>query len=163
MLFQGQEFLQGEWFRDDVPLDWNLQEEFSGIVRLYRDLILLRLNHKGFTRGLTGQHVQARHVNDANNVIAFHRWENGGPGDDTMIVANFTNQPKQNYQIGFPAEGLWKLRLNSDAKVYSNDFGGFQSGDVTAKKGDYDGFPATAAVNIGPYSVLIFSQEPPKK
>jgi hypothetical protein len=34
---------------------------------------------------------------------------------------------------------------------------------VTAKKGDYDGFPATANVNIGPYSVLIFSQEPPKK
>lgn len=36
MLFQGQEFLQGEWFRDDVPLDWNLNAEFHGIVLLYR-------------------------------------------------------------------------------------------------------------------------------
>ncbi len=160
MLFQGQEFLQGEWFQDNLPLDWHQNEEFHGIVRLYRDLIRLRLNEEGVTRGLTGQHIQIKHVNDADNVIAFHRWEQGGPGDDTLIVANFTNQPKENYQIGFPSEGLWKLRLNSDAPVYSDDFSGFKSSDVTAQKGDYDGFPATAAVNIGPYSVLIFSQDP---
>jgi 1,4-alpha-glucan branching enzyme len=163
MLFQGQEFLQGEWFRDDVPLDWHQREEYRGIVRLYRDLINLRLNRQGFTRGLTGQYIEIKHINDANNVIAFHRWEQGGPGDSTIVVANFTNQAKENYQIGFPAEGVWKLRLNSDAQVYSQDFAGFKSGDVTAKKGDYDGYPATATVNIGPYTVLIFSQEPPQK
>ncbi|MCC6457810.1 MAG: alpha amylase C-terminal domain-containing protein [Caldilineaceae bacterium] len=163
MLFQGQEFLQGEWFRDDVPLDWDLNEEYRGIVRLYRDLVYLRLNRQGFTRGLTGQNLYTGHVNDANNVIAFRRWEAGGPGDDTMIVVNFTNQPKENYQIGFPAEGVWRLRFNSDAQVYSQDFAGFKSLDVTAKKGDYDGLPATATVNIGPYSALIFSQDPPKK
>ena len=43
MLFQGQEFLEGEWFRDTVPVDWDKQDEFRGIVRLYRDLIRLRL------------------------------------------------------------------------------------------------------------------------
>jgi 1,4-alpha-glucan branching enzyme len=163
MLFQGQEFLQGAWFRDDVPLDWHQRDEYRGIVRLYRDLVQLRLNRKGFTRGLTGQNIEIRHVNDANNVIAFRRWETGGPGDDTIVIANFTNAPKENYQIGFPAEGVWKLRLNSDAQVYSQEFAGFNSTDVMAGKGDYDGYPANAAVNIGPYSVLIFSQEPPKK
>lgn len=163
MIFQGQEFLQGAWFRDDVPLDWYQNQEFRGIVRLYRDLITLRLNRQGFTRGLTGQGLQISHVNDANNVIAFHRWESGGPGDDTFVVANFTNEGKENYQLGFPVEGLWKLRLNSDAQVYSKEFAGYKSGDVTAKKGDYDGFPATATVSIGPYTVLIFSQEPVKK
>jgi 1,4-alpha-glucan branching enzyme len=163
MLFQGQEFLQGQWFRDDVPLDWDLRDEYRGIVRLYRDLVHLRLNRQGFTRGLTGQNLYIGHVNNANNVIAFRRWEAGGPGDDTMIVVNFTNQPKENYQIGFPDEGVWRLRFNSDAQVYSQDFAGFKSLDVTAKKGDYDGLPATATVNIGPYSALIFSQDPPKK
>ena len=58
MLFQGQEFLEGEWFRDDVPLDWDLSREFRGIVRLYRDLIALRLDRRGVTRGLRGQGVQ---------------------------------------------------------------------------------------------------------
>ena len=41
MLFQGQEFLEGGWFRDTVPVDWDKREEFRGIVRLYRDLIRL--------------------------------------------------------------------------------------------------------------------------
>src|SRR5690606_33993057 len=78
MLFQGQEFLQGEWFRDDVPLDWDLSEEYHGILRLYRDLVHLRLNRKGFTHGLTGHNLHIGHVNNANNVIAFRRWEEGG-------------------------------------------------------------------------------------
>jgi 1,4-alpha-glucan branching enzyme len=33
MLFQGQEFLEGGWFRDTVPLDWDQSDEFRGIVR----------------------------------------------------------------------------------------------------------------------------------
>ena len=54
MLFQGQEFLEGGWFRDTVPLDWDQNDEFHGIVRLYRDLIRLRLNRDGFTRASAG-------------------------------------------------------------------------------------------------------------
>ena len=33
MLFQGQEFLEGNWFRDTVPVDWDQRDEFHGIVR----------------------------------------------------------------------------------------------------------------------------------
>ncbi len=50
MIFQGQEFLEGGWFRDDLPLDGDLSREFRGIVRLYRDLISLRLDRRGVTR-----------------------------------------------------------------------------------------------------------------
>jgi 1,4-alpha-glucan branching enzyme len=158
MLFQGQEFLEGEWFRDTVPVDWDKQEEFRGIVRLYRDLIYLRLNKGGQTRGLMGQHVQMIRVDDANNVIAFRRWMDGGPGDDVVVVANFERNPRNNFEIGFPAAGAWKLQLNSDWKGYSSIFESFPSGDVTAQPGEYDGLPAHGPVNIGPYSVLVFSQ-----
>ncbi len=89
MLFQGQEFLEGEWFRDTVPLDWDQRDEFHGIVRLYRDLIRLRLNRDGFTRGLCGQFTQVYHLHDERKVIAFHRWDKGGPADDVVVVANF--------------------------------------------------------------------------
>jgi 1,4-alpha-glucan branching enzyme len=74
MLFQGQEFLQGGWFNDHVPLDWDRAETFSGILVLYRDLIDLRLNRNGLTRGLTGQHINVHHVNDSDKLIGFHRW-----------------------------------------------------------------------------------------
>lgn len=160
MLFQGQEFLEGEWFRDTVPVDWDKKDEFRGIVRLYRDLIRLRRNTDGKSRGLMGQHVQLIRVDDANNVIAFRRWMEGGPGDDVVVMANFHRNPRNEFRIGFPATGAWKLLLNSDWKGYSPEFGDYPSADVTATAGEYDSLPANAAVNIGPYSVLVYSQLP---
>ncbi|MCC6512263.1 MAG: 1,4-alpha-glucan branching protein, partial [Pirellulaceae bacterium] len=73
MLFQGQEFLEDGWFQDSVPLDWHKSEEFSGLVRMYRDLIHLRLNRSGMTRGLCGAGLNTFHQNQADNVIAYHR------------------------------------------------------------------------------------------
>jgi len=75
-----------------------------------------------------------------------------------VIVANFHRNPRENFEIGFPAVGAWKLHLNSDWTGYSAEFGGYPSADVLAKPGEWDGLPAHAAVNIGPYSVLVFSQ-----
>jgi 1,4-alpha-glucan branching enzyme len=60
--------------------------------------------------------------------------------------------------IGFPSAGIWKLRFNSDWQGYSDDFGGHPSTDIVAEPGEYDGFPFHAALSMGPYSVLIFSQ-----
>lgn len=158
MLFQGQEFLEGGWFRDTVPVDWDQKDEFHGIVRLYRDLIRLRLNREGFTRGLCGQFTQVYHVNDESKVIAFHRWDKGGAADDVVVVANFFHEPHDGYVIGFPAAGSWKLRFNSDWQGYSDDFQDYPSTNVAAEPGECDGFPFHAALSIGPYSVLIFSQ-----
>ncbi|MEB3190636.1 MAG: hypothetical protein VKL42_09875, partial [Snowella sp.] len=69
MLFQCQEFLEGGWFRDTVPVDWEQREEFHGILRLHHDLIRLRRNLDGFSQGLCGQFTQ---VYLYNNVIS--RW-----------------------------------------------------------------------------------------
>jgi 1,4-alpha-glucan branching enzyme len=159
MLFQGQEFLQGEWFRDNVPLDWHLNEEFQGIVRLYRDLVELRLNRKGYSRGLCGQFLNIYHVNEDNNVLALQRWDQHGPGDDVVVVLNFNNTPRENYEIGMPTPGVWKLRLNTDATIYSNDFQGFFSTHVEAVGNPRDGLDASASISIGPYSMLVFSQD----
>lgn len=158
MLFQGQEFLEGGWFRDTVPVDWDQCSEFRGIVRLYRDLIRLRANREGFTRGLCGQYTQVYHMHNERKVIAFHRWDIGGAADDVVIVANFSHDAQENYVIGFPSAGDWKLRFNSDWEGYSDDFGNYMSADIIAKDGSYDGLAYHAAVSIGAYSVLIFSQ-----
>lgn len=60
--------------------------------------------------------------------------------------------------IGVPAAGPWKLRFNSDWQGYDDDFGNHPSTDVTAESGVCDGLPWHAAVSIGPYSMLVFSQ-----
>ncbi len=159
MLFQGQEFLEGGWFRDTVPVDWDQRDEFRGIVRLYRDLIGLRLNRDGLTRGLCGQFTQVYHLNHDRQVIAFHRWDQGGPGDDVVVVANFYRDAQDDYTLGFPSGGTWKLRFNSDWQGYNDDFANHPSSDAIAGEGDRDGLPWHGSVSIGPYSVLIFSQE----
>lgn len=158
MLFQGQEFLEGDSFRDTVPVDWDQKTEFKGIVLLYRDLIRLRLNREGHTRGLCGQFTAPHHLNEQRKVLAFHRWDKGGPGDDVVVIANFLHEPQVGYTIGFPLPGVWKLRFNSDWQGYSHAFKGHPSADVDAEDGEYDGLPAHGTLSIGPYSVLVFSQ-----
>ncbi|MEA4943226.1 MAG: alpha-amylase family glycosyl hydrolase [Propionicimonas sp.] len=156
MIFQGQEFLEGGWFRDDVPLDWDQDQEFSGIVRLYRDLIRLRRNTAGRTAGLTGSGLTIFHNNDDANVLAFQRWRDHGPGDDVVVVANLSREPWSGYRIGLPAAGTWRLLFNSDAAVYSDSFGDHPSGDLLAEGEKYDGLDASAELTIAGYSLLIY-------
>jgi 1,4-alpha-glucan branching enzyme len=158
MLFQGQEFLEGGWFRDTVPLDWDLRDEFHGIVRLYRDLIRLRLNRDGFSRGLCGQSSQIYHVNEERKILAFHRWDKGGPGDDVVVVVNLLHEAQNDYVIGFPTGGTWKLRFNSDWRGYSDVFADHPSTNVMSEAGEQDGLPFHGTLSLGAYSVLIFSQ-----
>jgi 1,4-alpha-glucan branching enzyme len=80
MIFQGQEFLEDDWFHDQDPIDWTKKDRFAGILQLYKDLINLRLNRGGSTKGLTGQEVDVYHLNQETKIIAWHR---------TRSVANF--------------------------------------------------------------------------
>lgn len=159
MIFQGQEFLEGEWFRDTVPLHWDQQDEFTGIFRMYSDLVGLRLNKEGRTKGLTGQHVDTLHLNPDTHVYAFHRWADGGAGDDVVVAVNLDSKTWGEYTIGMPAAGRWGTRLNSDAKVYSEAFDGVDVPEsFDAVEDDYDGHPASATLVLPPYSVVILSR-----
>lgn len=158
MIFQGQEFLESGYFSDSNPLDWTKQLTFSGILTMYRDLIRLRRNWFNNTAGLKGQSLNVFHVNDAAKVIAYHRWDRGGPGDDVIVVVNLANQSYDSYTVGFPRDGLWKVRFNSDWNGYSLDFGNHLSYDTTAGQPGRHGMPFGGNVGIGPYSAVILSQ-----
>jgi 1,4-alpha-glucan branching enzyme len=162
MLFEGQEFLEDGWFRDDKALDWSKLRTFRGINRLYRDLVHLRRNLYGNTKGLTGPFVHIFHLNNNDKVIAFHRWAEGGPKDDVVIVASFTNRAfEDNYLIGLPHGGRWIIRFNSDWKGYSPDFSDVSNpeGQVVAEKVPYDGYEFSGVVSLPPYGFLVLSQE----
>lgn len=159
MLFQGQELLQDGWFQDTEELDWENTEEFEGIRIVFSDLISHRLNRAGTTAGLSGQHMHMFHVNHADKVIAYQRSKNGGRGDDTIVVANFSSRSFDQYRIGLPTPGTWKLRLNTDFQGYSEDFDGHPAGDLVSEDQHYDGMPYSANTNLGAYAALIFSQD----
>ncbi|MBW4425084.1 MAG: alpha amylase C-terminal domain-containing protein [Nostoc desertorum CM1-VF14] len=161
MIFQGQEFLEWGSWSDSGTLDWSKKDRFSGIWDLYQSLIRLRRNWYNNTRGLRGQHVNVHHVNNNDKVIAFHRWDNGGPGDDVVVIVNMGDRSYDRYSLGFPGGGTWWVRFNSDWNGYSPDFGNHSGYDTFADRSnpnDSDGMSFRANVGIGPYSVLILSQ-----
>jgi 1,4-alpha-glucan branching enzyme len=76
-----------------------------------------------------------------------------------LIVANFGNRSYDSYALGFPRAGAWRVRFNSDWAGYSADFGNQPGYDTWAEGSSMDGMPFQANIGVGPYSVLILSQD----
>lgn len=159
MLFQGQELLEDRWLQDSVPIDWSRAKEQNGILLMYRDLIALRRNLLQVTRGLCGQNVHLFHCNADAKAIAFHRWDQQGPRDSVVVVANLRDTNLDDYTIGFPREGLWRTRFNSDSSNYGENFANHTTPDVESCPENCDGLPCSGRISIGPYTVVIFSQD----
>lgn len=153
MLLQGQEFLQGGSFNDWQALDWARAGDRAGLIAAHRHLLALRRNRYGHSRGLTGQGFDLLERNDADKLLAYARWHQDIATDGVVVVINFANTSQKNYTLGFPADGSWIVRFNSDWRGYSEDFGDF--GSTTVEVQDKKG-----TVAIAPYSVLILSREP---
>ena len=113
----------------------------------------------GKTGGLISQNVNVFHVDGQNKILAFHRFGNGGPGNDVVVVVNLSNRDVHPLNIGFPRSGKWIVRFNSGAAIYDPEFQNGDSFDTTANPGQKDGLNFNADVGIGPYSVVILSQD----
>lgn len=159
MIFEGQELLEDRWFYDKNPIDWFRVNDEHGILTMYKDLIALRRNLTKVSRGLCGQNTHIYHFDDAAKIIAFHRWDKLGPKDSVIVVVNLTNQNYDNYVIGFPRAGLWKTRFNSDSYNYDLKFANHPTPDVQAVGEKVDGLQYSSKISIGPYTVVIFSQD----
>jgi 1,4-alpha-glucan branching enzyme len=157
-IFQGQEMNEIQAFHDDLPLRWERTNTFAGIVRAYTDLIHLRRNLHGTTQGLKGAGVFVQLVDSTNKVVAFTRWDQGGLTDDVVVVANFSGLDFNNSDqaIPFPSAGTWFSHFNSDSKYYGDDFC-----DVGAAQVEAAGEPPVAIVDMGKYSLQIFSRQSP--
>ena len=159
MLFQGQEFLEDGWFQDQDELNWDQAADHDGIISLTARLVRLRLDRDGVTAGLTGRHLDLFHQNDADKVVAFRRWRDGGRGDECVVVANFANRHYDRYRIGLPAGGRWRRRISTDRSQYSEVFAGAASGDLDAAEHGYDGQPFSGELTLPPYTALVYSQD----
>jgi len=159
MLFMGQEFLEFARWTDGTSfaLDFGRIGRLPGYFELWRRLIGLRRNFDDNTRGLRGGNTNVFWASDADGVLAFHRFDQGGPGDDVVVVANLRNRTHPSYNIGFPRSGTWFLRFNSDCRGFSPDYSDVGY-DTTAGGHGNQGMPFEGNVGLGPYSVCIYSQ-----
>lgn len=159
MLFQGQDFCEDRWFDDVRPLDWDKAHRHAGFLHLIRHLVALRRNLTDETAGLRGVHTRLLRVDADRAVLAYHRWDRGGPRDDTVVVVNLSTAPITGYAVAMPRPGRWRLRCNTDAAIYGEGFGAVPAFDTEAREGWVDGCPQWAPVDVGPYAALVYSQD----
>ena len=83
----------------------------------------------------------------------------GGPRNSVVVVANLANRTQDRYRLTFPRAGKWKVRFNSDSSFYEPSFSNHPSPDVTAEADEQDKEAVVGDVSIGPYTLLILSQD----
>ena len=155
MIFEGQEMLENQPFDSSRPVNWAKTNTYSAIIQLYYDLIRLRRNLDGDVAGLEGEACSILQADNADKLIACHRWKSGTTNQDVVVVANFAGVARSNYSLSFPQAGNWYAHFNSDSTRYGTDYGNIGSSLVTAQ-----GANPTGAITIGPYSALVLSQLP---
>ncbi len=154
MIFQGQELLEDKWFCDQDPLDWSRKKEFSGIYNLYSDLIHMRRNQNGKTKGLEGRNTEIVHFDDANKVIAYLRWYDDKNTDGVLVVLNFSHENFTDYDLCSSVAGDWHLAFNSNWKGYDEkDFGDFEVSSFHC-----DDKNKAGTLSLSAYTGLIFTR-----
>ncbi len=135
-----------------IPMLFNPSPETSGLIG---KLARLRAGGDGTTIGLRGQIVDVYHCDPTSQVIVMRRSESGGPGDDVIVVLNFSDQAMRGYSVGMPDAGLWQVRLSSE------DANGNAANDpVVAIDQRRDHQMASATVDVPAGGFLILSKDP---
>ena len=158
MLFEGSEMHEWWTFSNNQALRWSNTNTHAGIVRAYADLIHLRRNAYGNTAGLKQPgNINVHHINNSGKVVGMVRWDQGGQTDDILIAVNCSATAYNGYSMAFPSSGTWYCLYNSDLQSYDPAFGnvGPSVGSTVVADGN-----ANAALNLGAYSMQIYSKTP---
>jgi 1,4-alpha-glucan branching enzyme len=162
LLFMGTEFGQRREFSEQRSLDWDLTNTWGhrGVQLLVKDLNAAYKAHPALWK-LDTDPAGFAWINaddQGGNVFSFLRFD--GDGQILASVVNFSGEPRPDYRIGLPAEGVWKEILNSDAEVYDGTGRFGNLGQVVAKAVPSNGYPASAAVTIPPLGAVWLVLEP---
>jgi len=157
MLFQGQEFIEDEYFKDSEALDWNQQEKHEGITQMVSDLIKIRTEYKSESEGLKGQYTKVVHFDNDNKILAYARSTNEDFTNSTVVLLNLSNQSFEDFAFGVPYANEYHLVFNSDWKGYDEEFTDMVVSSVSILNESYSGEPCKAVVNLPAYTALIFT------
>jgi len=161
LLFMGGEFAQEREWSHDHSLDWHLLDnpEHRGVQRLVRDLNRLYRQVPALHQRDCDPHgFQWVDASDAeNSIIAYLRL--GAEGTKPcLVVCNFTPVVRQDYRIGVPCGGLWRERINTDAREYGGSGVG-NAGAVMADDASWHGRPCSLCLTLPPLATVIFELE----
>jgi 1,4-alpha-glucan branching enzyme len=156
MLFQGQEFIEDEYFQDTKGLDWSKFKKHKGIQKLVRDLVRLRTGQEKQTGGLRDQIVKIGHFNDDTKVLSYLREDRDGV-EPVLVILNFSHTTYTDYGIGLEEDINWRLRFNSSWKGYDKDFSDMEIEGMENLEKTTDGQTWTGKLNLPGYCCQIYT------
>ncbi len=156
LLFMGCEIAQWREWNHDESLDWHLLqwESHQGMQRLVGDLNrLYRAEPALHQIDFEWTGFEWLELNDwENSVLAFVR-RGKAPGEEVVVVCNFTPVVRQDYRIGVQRAGFYQEIFNSDATYYGGTNVG-NAGGVWSRSEPHGGRPHQITLTIPPLGVV---------
>lgn len=167
LLFMGQEFAQFKEWNYQTELDWGLltfekhkkmQDYVKALNKLYLTtpaLYEIDFSYDGF------KWIAADDT--AQSIVSFRRIDKSGK--EIICVCNFVPVTRENYRIGVPEDGRYKIILDTDAEQYGGD-GVLEKKKITGFETDAEpmhGFDNSISMCIPALSVLYLEHVPSKK
>lgn len=149
LVFMGQELVEDKEFHDSNPLDWDRGNISKGSTKLFRDLIRLRRNLDGRGAALQDTRIRILEEKPEKQFLAYRRYLTGKPGDDIVVLVNFSPEPIEDMPFTFPRAARWEMLVNTDDPQYGPEFTG-----KAAKHEDFEN--NTLPVSLAPFTAQIF-------
>jgi 1,4-alpha-glucan branching enzyme len=163
LLFMGGEMAQSAEWQETQEIDWSALSDSAhfGVNRLLADLNKLMMREAALYQiDFDNKGFEWINANDPeNSVFSFVR-KSIEASENLVVVANCTPVPRQVYNIGVPAAGIWQEILNTDAECYGGSNLG-NNGEVHSEKAWYDGYPDRVTLVLPPLALIILKLKNP--
>ncbi len=160
LFFMGTEL--GPWseWNHDRSLEWDLLEDprrrglmafFAAAGALYQSMpCFWRLDHEPAGFAWIG-------VSDKEQSVLSYARMNGK--EHVIVILNLTPVPREQYRLGAPTSGRYRVVLNSDHAEYGGS--GYEMSDgVETEEHPYHGFEQSVCVTLPPLSILVLCPDP---
>ena len=159
LLFMGQEFAQDSEWSEDRELDWALLADdlHSGMQSYVRELLTLynrypclyELDHD--CEGFSWINADDTY----KSIYSFVRYDKEKK-KSLLFVLNFTPIARDDYRVGVPKSGKYRLLLNSDEKRFGGNSEPASKKVYTAEKISWDGRDYSIGYPLPAYGAAVF-------
>lgn len=163
LLFMGQEFGQKNEWNYQKALEWDLlqYDEHKNMLNFTKQLNKFYIENSPLWENDDSWTGFNWISNDdyRQSVIAFRRVDDNG--DEIIAVCNFVPVVRDDYRIGVPFKGRYKLVFNSDS-IEFNGSGITQSSVKTVSESTH-GYDQYVSLKLAPLSVVYLKYSPSNK
>ena len=159
LLFMGQEFAQEREWSEERELDWFLLGEDlnKGMLEYVKELLkVYRENRCLYELDDSWDGFEWINANDSyRSTYSFIRKSKDGK-NNMVFVLNMTPIALDDYYVGVPKKGKYKLVLNSDEKRFAGN-GAELPAEIKAQEFECDGRQYAIKFNLPPYGAAVYS------